>query len=318
MLRISSGVSRLAKERAEREVKKYAKSRVHHLLAPLLAVSLVTTPAMGAPREGLSEPSVQAESESHPRSSEETISKIDRLLSLTDDQKRQINPILTQRLGEIATINSDKSTSASEKKAKFEAVKQSLMDDVRPLLTDQQRPRWVAVLKRVEADGAIKRTQPLVPLISGTYEEYLPSGSVARSIFGSSPASWGFGLADVEDAKGARFRFDLGLDSLTLYASGNKLFVLTPQASVEYREPLAKYFSAFAEVAAGPSYMDYSYDTPAGNHFGAKRFGAEGDLEVGLRYGRAQLSADYRLLTEPSGINLDGLEIALTYVLVKF
>jgi hypothetical protein len=158
----------------------------------------------------------------------------------------------------------------------------------------------------------------IVPLISIGYEWYLPSSGLARSIFGDSTGSFTLSLRDFESSPGKRVYFGFATDSFSIGGSSNKLFVFTPEAAFEYRIPIAQHFSAFAGLSGGPSYMDYSFDNPAGAHFGAKRLGAEGEVKIGLRYTRLQLEASYHALTEPAGISFNGLQLAVTYIVVRF
>lgn len=206
-----------------------------------------------------------------------------------------------------------------QEKAKYIAdQKKALVDDVRPFLTVDQIGILENDLTMLNLDWVGGSKKFLVPLFSVTYEKFFPSDATTRSIFGPSPSSIQFGITDLEESPNDRTRLSFSFETFGTGTSNNKLFVGSPDVAYEYRVPIASHLSTFAKVSAGPSYLDYSFDTPNGQHFGAKRFGLNGGFQVGLRYGRAQLTAAYRAFTQPAGIDFNGIQLDLTYVVVHF
>jgi hypothetical protein len=149
-------------------------------------------------------------------------------------------------------------------------------------------------------------------------DRYFPESAFTRSIFGGHFDSYGVGFFDLVPSPTSRTHFGFGVDSLSLANSSNDLYMFGAVGTFEYRVPIAGNLSAFSDVSAGPAYMDYSFDTPDGQHFGAKRLGADSFVEVGLRYGPVQIAAGYRGLTEPAGIDFSGAELSVTLVVVHF
>jgi len=242
------------------------------------------------------------------------VDQIDRLLSPTHAQKPEIEAIVRRSREEISAIQADASLNARQRQAKIDESRAEMAQDLRPLLSTEQNRRLADYLSNLNRR---KRLRLPVSAVSATYERYLPSSALARSVFGSSPAALGLGFGSFTIG-GKRTRFDFGFDLFDLAISSSKLFVLSPQVSIEYRVPIARDFGAFGKLLAGPAYMDYSFDTPGGAHFGAKRLGADAGIEAGLRFGRVQLDAKYRVFTQPTPVDFDGLQLSVTVIVMRF
>ncbi|MBV9144782.1 MAG: hypothetical protein JO065_02620 [Acidobacteria bacterium] len=63
------------------------------------------------------------------------------VLNLTDDQKTQIKPILERQSKKMHDLMQDSSVSQEDKRAKFQQIHQDTMDQVRPLLNDDQKKK---------------------------------------------------------------------------------------------------------------------------------------------------------------------------------
>ena len=238
-------------------------------------------------------------------------------LHLTDSQKTKIDAMVQQHEYRVREALSDTTLSPKAREERLRQFREALVSDMEPLLTPPQRWRLHRILRRIRLDGTVK-SEPAIDLISVGYESYFPSSGRARDVFGSSASSFYLSLSDFEFEPDDRVSAGAGIDTLSLYDNGNDVFVLTPVASFEYRVPVTPELSLFGDAAAGPSYMDYSYNIPSGAHFGAKRLGAEGELGIGIRYARVQLAASYRVFTEPADLNFDGLQLSLTWIAVRF
>ena len=162
------------------------------------------------------------------------------------------------------------------------------------------------------------KKKPLIPLLSVTVGTYIPTDPLSRQIFGNSTSFIGVGFRDFARSPSSNDLVGFSLNVLRVGGSSDKFFVASPQVTYEHRFPISKDFSAYGKLLGGPAYMDYSFDLPNGDHFGAKRFGAEGEVEVGLRYGRFQVNAQYHALTEPQNVSFNGVEFSLTWIAVRF
>jgi len=247
------------------------------------------------------------------------VASVDKFLELSDDQKAKIEPIVQAHAATVAAILADRSITGKARIQKIHEDYKKMGGEITPYLIDAQI-KWVPkMVQLLKPDGSIAHVSaiPGVDLISIGYEAYMPSGSLARSIFGNSSGAFQLGLTDFETSSDDRFHFGVSTDGVSI-GSSNKLFVFSEQVGADYKIPIANRFSAFIGLAAGPAYMDYSFDTPSGAHYGAKRIGADALARVGVRYCGFQLAANYHYLTEPAGINFSGLDLTVTYVLFHF
>ena len=62
-------------------------------------------------------------------------------LSLSDDQKAQIKPILQDEVQQLRAVNDDASLSADQKKAKMTDIRQSHRSQILPILNPDQQKR---------------------------------------------------------------------------------------------------------------------------------------------------------------------------------
>jgi hypothetical protein len=238
-------------------------------------------------------------------------------LHLTDAQKAKVDAMVQQHEHRIREVLSDTALNPKARDERLRQFREAFVSDVNALLTPPQKWRLHRILRRIRLDGTVK-SEPAIDLISIGYESYFPSSGRARDVFGDSSGSFYLSLSDFEFEPDDRVFAGVGIDTLSLYDHGNDVFVVTPDLAFEYRVPVTHDLSLFGDAAVGPSYMDYSYNTPSGAHFGAKRLGADGRLGIGIRYARVQLAASYRAFTEPADLNFDGLQLSLTWIAVRF
>ena len=259
-----------------------------------------------------------------PTASAQTIAKKPALkailadLKITQEQEIKLKPILVAHLRTLMSIHRDRSLSADASARKIADEKKAIVEEASNSLNLDQVHRLQSDLEDLNLDRFIQTRKPLIPLFSATYERYFPSNATTRSIFGPSPSSIQFGITEFEDAPDSRTHLSFTFETFGIATTNNRLFIGSPDVAYEYRVPIASHFSTFAKVFGGPSYMDYSFDNSTGQHFGAKRLGLNGGLQVGLRYGRAQLTAAYRAFTQPAGMDFNGIQLDLTYVVVHF
>jgi hypothetical protein len=236
---------------------------------------------------------------------------VNRVVRPTATQRPDVERIVGEHARQIASIRSDSTLSGRERNARVHEELRAMASDLKPILTPDQS-------RRLDNYLAPRSWFPHEYEVSASVESYLPSDGTARSIFGNAPTAFGVNVQvyQADWPQGAQFGWSVDLFSLV--NNSNSIFVLSPQVSLEQHVPLANQLWAFGKLSAGPAYFDYSFDTPDGSHWGAKRIGADGDAEVGLRYGPVEVAAKYRLLTEAAGVNFSGLQLSLTWYLFHF
>jgi hypothetical protein len=235
--------------------------------------------------------------------------RLERYLELTSDEKSFVDPIIRRHLSAIASIRQDTTLTPKQKKDQLDEEWSTMIDQVKPFLTPGQARKL---------DDISSNRIRIHPQVTANTGVYFPTGPAFRSIFGDSPSSLGLGLGFGQVATIGVARLTFSVDSLSTEAGSNKLFVGAPQLALVTGTPIAPRVYAFGRVSAGPAYMDYSFDTSAGNHIAAKRLGADGLAEIGLLWGPVRVSAGYRFLTEPAGINFSGFLVTATLSLFRF
>jgi hypothetical protein len=228
--------------------------------------------------------------------------RFDRLLGLTNAQRSKLDPIVIKYQRRIGAIGRDRSLSVTEKRRQIDEEVDAMIGELKPALTPEQVTR----LSSLNLDEVLtSRPKGFHPQAALNYQVFFPTSSETRSIFGSRPASFGVGLESYDQAIGRRVRVGLGLDAFTIPGSSNMLLVGAPLGTLEYRLPLVRRAYAYGGLAAGPALMDYSFDTPSGRHFSAKRGGLDSRFELGLKWGFFRVAGTYRLLSQPAGISFD-------------
>ncbi len=82
--------------------------------------------------------------------------RLDRMsqkLSLTDDQKEKILPILQDESQKAQALRADTSMSEQDKRSKFRQMHQDTMSQIRPLLTQEQQQKLDAMANEREKHG---------------------------------------------------------------------------------------------------------------------------------------------------------------------
>lgn len=82
---------------------------------------------MGAPAEG---------------SPENHLKMLSEKLSLTDDQKTRMKPILQDEAQQMKAVRDDTSLSDAQKHAKMRAIHESFHDQINGVLTPEQQAKW--------------------------------------------------------------------------------------------------------------------------------------------------------------------------------
>jgi Spy/CpxP family protein refolding chaperone len=73
-------------------------------------------------------------------------------LNLTSDQQTKVKAILEENHQQMQTIMNDKSLSMDDKHAKMKSMHDSVHSKVRDILTDEQKPRFDAMVKDMESN----------------------------------------------------------------------------------------------------------------------------------------------------------------------
>jgi Spy/CpxP family protein refolding chaperone len=85
---------------------------------------------------------------------EQQLDWLSQRLKLTGDQKSRIKPILENEHKQLAALRGDSSLSRQEKRSKFRQIRSNALDEIRPLLTEEQRARLDEIQK--EREGAMR------------------------------------------------------------------------------------------------------------------------------------------------------------------
>lgn len=242
--------------------------------------------------------------QTHPRSEVERINKE---LRLTPIQRTNVDPIVQKHEDRQKTLREDPSISAEVRRDRIREDEEALQAEMKPLLNEDQAARLGDVLH-------LNRSWLHFQLAAVGSVLY-PTDSLAKQIFGSSISSYGLGFEGYQAQIGSRSRFSVtaGLFSL---GGTNRLFVGAAVGHYEYRVPITRRAYMYANVFAGPAYMDYSFNLPDGEHFGAKRLGAEGGAELGVKWGILRVAVYYQAFTQPAGVNFDGIGASVTVTLL--
>ena len=78
---------------------------------------------------------------------EDQLKHLDKELSLTDDQKAQIKPILEDAHAQSKKLMEDDSVAREDKMAKMREIHVASNNKIRALLTDDQQKKWDALQK---------------------------------------------------------------------------------------------------------------------------------------------------------------------------
>lgn len=83
-------------------------------------------------------------------SAEQRLAHLSEQLSLTDDQKTKIKPILEDEDAKTKALWEDTSTPREDKRAKFMSIHQATMDQVKSLLTPEQQKKLSDMQQRMQ------------------------------------------------------------------------------------------------------------------------------------------------------------------------
>ncbi len=239
------------------------------------------------------------------------IQRLNRTLSLTPAQSGQIDPWVQSSFDRERSVRADTSLSSAEKRRRIHEDRLLLKDQIKPLLSPEQ-------LRRLDGAIGLLRSKFHFQIAAKTSVFY-PSEAVTRDIFGGPLWAYSIGLEGYRPEIGNRSRWTFSGD-LGGFRSHNSVFLAAGVAHYEYRAPITKNSYTYVNVLGGPAYFDYSYDYPDGAHVAAKRFGAEGGLEVGVKWGPLRVAASYHAYTEPAGISFNGFgaTVSFTFLHVAF
>lgn len=238
------------------------------------------------------------------------VAKVNRALNLRPDQVGPVDDLVRSHEEKIRAILDDPSIGRIEKALEVRDKIQAMILELTPLLTRAQVEDLHGLFYGMLEPWPHAK-------IAIDFSDYLPSSATTRSIFGKSLSAFGVGFGGDEKVK-QRSVFGFGVDLFDMPSYSNRLFVLAPQATYEYRMPIRTRMYAYAGAAAGPSYMDYSYDLPDGEHFAGKNLGLDGSLDFGVQWGPLRVGASYRVFTQPSGLNFDGFDVYAALTVLRF
>ena len=90
-------------------------------------------------------PEKQAGMMHHGESAEQQLQMLSEKLSLTDDQKVKLKPILQEQTQQIKAVHADSSLSPEQKKTKVKSVHESFHEQINGVLTPEQQTKFKAM-----------------------------------------------------------------------------------------------------------------------------------------------------------------------------
>jgi Spy/CpxP family protein refolding chaperone len=121
------------------------------LLSMAAAMAIVVGLALsGASLKAQGGPSQNGEARGHRQqmSPDQQLDRLTKALSLTDDQKTQIRPILQDREEKMQSIRSDTSLSREDRMAKMRSTFEESNNKIRAVLTDTQKQKFDQMQQR--------------------------------------------------------------------------------------------------------------------------------------------------------------------------
>lgn len=82
---------------------------------------------------------------------ERQVEMLTKRLNLTPDQVTQVKAIDDDQMNQMKALREDTSTSKEDKSSKMMAIHQASQDKIRNVLTDEQKPKYDAMLAKMQA-----------------------------------------------------------------------------------------------------------------------------------------------------------------------
>lgn len=119
------------------------KKAILGMVALLLALAWTPRMAQAAPQDEATQNQDQAARK--PPTPEEVVSRLDRQLSLSDDQKTKITPIIADRQQKMHALMTEQSISRREKRQKVKSIMQDSDNKIKAVLTDEQKQKYTEI-----------------------------------------------------------------------------------------------------------------------------------------------------------------------------
>jgi Spy/CpxP family protein refolding chaperone len=86
----------------------------------------------------------------HGRRGERQVEMLTKRLDLTPDQVTQVKAIDADQMSQMKALRDDTSTPQADKRSKMMAIRQASQDKIRNVLTDEQKPKYDAMLAKMQ------------------------------------------------------------------------------------------------------------------------------------------------------------------------
>jgi Spy/CpxP family protein refolding chaperone len=86
----------------------------------------------------------------HGRRGERQVEMLTKRLDLTPDQVTQVKAIDADQMSQMKALRDDTSTPQADKRSKMMAIRQASQDKIRGVLTDEQKPKYDAMLAKMQ------------------------------------------------------------------------------------------------------------------------------------------------------------------------
>jgi Spy/CpxP family protein refolding chaperone len=90
---------------------------------------------------------------------EEVVERLDKKLSLTDDQKAKITPIIAARQEKLKALAADQSGRRMQKARKAKSIFQESDNQIKAILNDQQKQRYAELEQQMREEMKQRRHQ---------------------------------------------------------------------------------------------------------------------------------------------------------------
>jgi len=112
------------------------------ILTILLFLAAGLTFAQTSQEPQASTPDKHAGMHHNAESADQHLQMLSEKLSLTDDQKAKLKPILQDQMQQMKAVREDSSLSQEQKRAKMQSIHESLHDQINAVLTPEQQVKF--------------------------------------------------------------------------------------------------------------------------------------------------------------------------------
>lgn len=114
-------------------------------IVTILVLSAAGLTFAQTPQESQAPPPEKHAGMHHGESAEQQLQMLSEKLTLTDDQKVKLKPILQEQTQQIKAVHADSSLTPEQKKTKMKSVHESFHEQINAMLTPEQQTKFKAM-----------------------------------------------------------------------------------------------------------------------------------------------------------------------------